>query len=502
MLVGVLGIVCQFGARVAAVSVLVCCALAVQHRPSIGQEEWQSSWTLDQKLAVQEALIWARTYYGLVDGQVGRMTRTAISDWQGMKGYPATGYLTPPQYDRLTTEAGATRQQLRFGIFLEPTTTFRVGFPFALMSDRGHMEDQSLVEYSSLDGTASYAMARFPCGAEECWNGLFAAMRSDVNDVVYEFIGSGQISVNGITGDQYIVYFVRRENGTAGLVRLRFPKSDSTWLAIATAVGTYFDPFNNRSIRLAPLQPASSSPAPTPPQPAWGANAPPQGLPVPPPPPRYGEPVVTSSGSGFFVNGSGDVVTNHHVIAGCDDVRVITHDRQAEDARVRAVDARSDLAVLATPLRPEQFVRLRTGSSIPLGADVIALGFPLGQLLGSQVSATRGNVSSLVGIADDTTELTITAPIQPGNSGGPLLDANGLLTGVVVATLDSGRMLEMTGAIPQNVNFAIKSLVLQAFLDGNGVEYETGSPEDADRVPAEMVAQQAAAYTVRVECHE
>ena len=196
----------------------------------------------------------------------------------------------------------------------------------------------------------------------------------------------------------------------------------------------------------------------------------------------------------------GDVVTNRHVVDRCGTVQFVTSERRVEVVRIIAAEAQVDLAVLSTAVRPEAFARLRTGSSVALGADVVALGFTLGELLGSQVSATRGNVSSQVRMSDDTTELTITVPIQPGNSGGPLLDTNGLLVGVVVATLHSGRMLELTGAVPQNVNVAIKSLVVQAFLEANGIDYGLANPSEVGAMTVEQVVRQAAGLTVRIEC--
>jgi S1-C subfamily serine protease len=102
-------------------------------------------------------------------------------------------------------------------------------------------------------------------------------------------------------------------------------------------------------------------------------------------------------------------------------------------------------------------------SAIPprLGEPVWAAGFPLNGLLAPSINVTPGAVSSEAGIWNTTTLVQITAPVQPGSSGGPLLTNDGRVAGVVVSTLNVAFMLAVKGSIPQNVNFAIKSSVLR-----------------------------------------
>ena len=103
-------------------------------------------------------------------------------------------------------------------------------------------------------------------------------------------------------------------------------------------------------------------------------------------------------------------------------------------------------------------------------------GFPLTGLLSSGPTLTTGDVSALTGLRDNPNHFTITAPVQPGNSGGPLLDAQAHVIGVVVAKLNAARIAQMTGGdIPQNVNFAIKGSEALAFLAANGVQPRAGA---------------------------
>ena len=94
--------------------------------------------------------------------------------------------------------------------------------------------------------------------------------------------------------------------------------------------------------------------------------------------------------------------------------------------------------------------------NLRLGQEIFTLGYPLGEFLGKSVKLSTGDISSLYGIQDDPRLIQISNPIQPGNSGGPLLNENGEIVGVVVSTLNARYFYENESIIPQNVNFAIK----------------------------------------------
>jgi len=196
-----------------------------------------------------------------------------------------------------------------------------------------------------------------------------------------------------------------------------------------------------------------------------------------------------ATGSGMRIS-RGLAITNNHVIAGCQ--RLALNGRVA---RVQASDARSDLALLSST-GDGPAVSLR-GQRVGVGEAVSVTGYPLRGLL-SGFNLTTGNISSLSGVGGDTRYLQITAPVQPGNSGGPMLDSAGNLAGVVVSKLDAIQTAKITGDIPQNVNFAINVNVLRAFLDANNVDYATAGAAAA--VPTTVVAERARAFTVLIEC--
>jgi hypothetical protein len=203
-----------------------------------------------------------------------------------------------------------------------------------------------------------------------------------------------------------------------------------------------------------------------------------------------------SSGTAFAI-APGLLITNQHVIAGCSSVEVITKDGRRTGAIVDA-DDQIDLALLSVSGIKGATARLRSPRNVRLGESVMVFGFPLAGSLSSSGNFTSGLVSALRGLRDAAGELQITAPVQPGNSGGPLMDASGLVIGVVQAKLDALRSAIVTGDIPQNINFAISLEVLAGFLVKNRVAFRDGTisaPLDTARV-----AELAQSFTYRVEC--
>jgi len=186
------------------------------------------------------------------------------------------------------------------------------------------------------------------------------------------------------------------------------------------------------------------------------------------------------------------LITNAHVVEGC--ARLSLADGRA--AQVQALDPRSDLALLnvsgLATLATLRAGRLRQGDAVSV------VGFPLNGVLASGAQVTAGNVSALAGMQNDSRFIQISAPVQPGNSGGPLVDASGNVVGVVVSKLNALKMAEITGDIPQNVNFAVSPLVLQGFLEANSVDYKA-EPSTRNLSTAD-VAEQAKRYTFLVQC--
>lgn len=145
-------------------------------------------------------------------------------------------------------------------------------------------------------------------------------------------------------------------------------------------------------------------------------------------------------------------------------------------------------------------MRFRDGRGIRPADAVVALGFPYAGLLATSPQVTTGTVSALAGLNDDSRFLQLTAPVQPGNSGGPLVDLSGNVVGIVSARINDVAIAEATGSLPQNINFAIKSTTIREFLDAHRIEYLV-APSDTKLDPAD-VGEKAMKSTVMVECYK
>ncbi|WHZ16869.1 MAG: hypothetical protein OJF52_003719 [Nitrospira sp.] len=210
------------------------------------------------------------------------------------------------------------------------------------------------------------------------------------------------------------------------------------------------------------------------------------------------EAAPASTGTGFVVSKQGHIMTNYHVVEKCGTVRATTEGRKKE-VTIVGTDAENDLALLQLSDPVPSMARFREGRTIRPGDGVIVVGFPLPGLLASEAQVTTGTVSALAGIGNNTRFLQISAPVQPGNSGGPLLDQSGNTVGVVVSKLNALTIAKTTGDIPQNINFAINSAVAKAFLDSQSVEYETGVSSQS--VGAAEIGAAARKFTLLLECY-
>jgi S1-C subfamily serine protease len=207
-------------------------------------------------------------------------------------------------------------------------------------------------------------------------------------------------------------------------------------------------------------------------------------------------PQLFATGSGFYVTRSGHLLTNNHVVAQCREVR-ITVGEAGVPAKVLGTDPDRDLALLQAPQPPAEAVVFRADPP-RLGENVVVVGFPLAGLLSSDAIVTSGIVSALAGARNDRRQLQISAPIQPGNSGGPTFDPSGHVVGVAVATLNTMRLAQAIGAIPENINFAVKAEEARQFLSEHGIAVQTAAA--TKELSVATIADQALKVTVRLEC--
>ncbi len=200
----------------------------------------------------------------------------------------------------------------------------------------------------------------------------------------------------------------------------------------------------------------------------------------------------SSSGTGFRVDKKGMLITNYHVVKGCSDVKV-----NGNKVVVKSTDSRNDLALLQGS--PSSLIPyFRAGRSVRLGDDIIIAGYPLQSVLGSGLNVTTGTVASLSGLGNNTSRMQITAPINSGNSGGPVFDNSGRIVGVVVSKINTTKAREILGEDIQGANFAIKGSVVRSFLDMNDVDYEVSSSNK--NMSTADIAENAKEYTALIKC--
>ncbi|WP_165690907.1 S1C family serine protease [Consotaella salsifontis] len=248
-----------------------------------------------------------------------------------------------------------------------------------------------------------------------------------------------------------------------------------------------------------PQTPQASQPAP-----AQVASQAPSTVDTPVPEPAVSDKdnyeQATSSGTGFFVSESGEILTNFHVVNECRRPVVLQGRSVPLPATIVALDETNDLALMKVEKQGGQFAKFNV--KVRLGEAVAAYGYPLSSILSSGGNFTLGNVTAQTGLRDDSRYLQMSAPVQPGNSGGPLLDSHGNVAGIVTAKLNAFAAMLATGDIAQNVNFAIRSATAVSFLLANGIEVTfANDAASSPKLDAPDLADFAKEISVAIRCH-
>ena len=199
-----------------------------------------------------------------------------------------------------------------------------------------------------------------------------------------------------------------------------------------------------------------------------------------------------ASGTGFYVSEDGHIITNHHVIDGCMDIKVQSQGELIPTIRL-AEDKQNDLALLKVSQEPHYVFALSNDSPYPL-QEIVVAGFPFGDRYSSTLKFTKGIVSSLAGLGDNYSEIQIDAALQQGNSGGPIIDEYGNVVAVAVAKLDAKYMFENFGIIPENTNFGVKASAVRNLLEANRVNLKASSNELISKRDLSSIAADGTVY--------
>ena len=198
--------------------------------------------------------------------------------------------------------------------------------------------------------------------------------------------------------------------------------------------------------------------------------------------------LAAASGTGFFINKSGVLVSNNHVIDSCDK-NFVFYDGESFEAKVLGVDRVNDLALMKTNINPKSHFSI-SNQDASLLDDVIIAGYPLGKNISASIKTTKGSVTSLAGFGDNYSNFQTDAALNQGNSGGPIIDNKGNVIGVAVANFGKEEGIE-------SFNFGIKSSVLKTFINSFNVSYgQHNESEMSNKELGKIITES----TVYIEC--
>lgn len=447
--------------------------------------------TADEKRLLQTGLAFANAYNGLIDGAWGNASQRALERYEARNGRsdPVTNvevlFLVLETYGLLERHGWAREYNSTMDMsFLVPSVGFIAGDPsenFLNMELAGTSlgysltigdgaQTQPLHEFTAREAVGEAYQVRKPLlwiTSARTATGLTLYTRSDYRGGVWATIilSAGDEDAGALAAVTGSI-----EPGYA-------PQIGPSPGVLATGIKTMADILDEGPSGLPKTEPPGMAAAPS----------------AEPLPGQGGTEQRMGFGTAFLVSTSGDFLTNNHVVSGCSTLSI-----DGLPANVVATDTAFDLALLRVSPAPSALPAEFAERPARLNSDVTVIGYPLPDLLGG-LNVTRGSVTSLKGIAGDGVRMQISAPVQPGNSGGPVVNAAGQVVGVVVSKLDAQMVANATGDIPQNVNFAIRAEIAKLFLYQNGVE-PIEVPE-AEALPPENIAETAEGFTRLLTCN-
>jgi len=403
-------------------------------------QKWFNGLSDWERRGIQTNLILSGFYTGFADGRFGRNTYEALLAFERRHSIFGNGILSQFEAARLVQVAQQWRDAMQFRDARVPKAGALLPIPYALVGRQADTDRGAIWEGNSGVRIEAAAYGLNDVSLEL----LYAAMseprvspgityRSTKNNF---FVISGEDS-----GVKYYHLFERTPYALSGFSVFWNSSADGAGSRVAiylASKASYFAPA-----------------APPPPLVGNTETAQVSAAPVAKTKPRR------SSGSGFFVSATGLILTNHHVVDNCSSINVPRFGK----AEILRSDAKRDLAAILVD-RPADTQPTATfeGNSPPLGGTVVVGGFPLADLFASDFAVAFGSVTARRGVGGDETQFSISAPVQPGNSGGPVVNEHGRIVGITVGKLNDAKMMEHVGTTGANFGFAIDAAKAREFL--------------------------------------
>lgn len=463
-----------------ALAVLVVGSLTVLHAQTGDTEE------NDIKI-VQYLLLWTLDFQGQLDGQQGPVMQQAVRDYQRRIGVQPNGTLDGAQLKKLVDDAKAAVEKAGYSYVVDQTTNASVALPQALFTAVSRIKGGT--KYSTSDGQIEVTTQRV---SDLTLSQIYRAHIEplDKSGLMQNTFRGASFILSWTAGNNQTIERYDDQHGELRGIQIKFDRNTrSNFYPIALAMIADFLPFSEPA-PLALLKAPSAKSISTAPPPPPG----PKEAPAPRRPRGSSGSVSISSGTGFVVSAKGHILTNAHVVEDC--AKISTEGQN--NLKLVGVDQRNDLALLLPPATSNVRVAKFAAEAVRLGEDLATFGFPLRGILSERLHMTTGIVSSMAGLQGDPKFIQISAPVQRGNSGGPVVDFAGRVIGIVTSKLDAIEINRVSGDLPQAVNFAVRHDLAMSFMRRNGVEPETAPPGEAMRKTD--LASEAAAYTLPLTC--
>jgi serine protease Do len=438
----------------------------------------------DDQTATTVGLIASGDFNGFHHNGFNERYYRAVLGFEHREHLTEDGILAPHEMMRLKSVIGHFFDHFELKEYYHPVTGSKLFVPRSLF-DREKPYEKGLA-FETTDKRMSLSFSAH-AQYDTSFEGLFELLATPSIDrsISYKRIKDQFFVVNGeYKGRKFYSYMERVPYGSTGFTLTWKSQLDPTAVKLSILMANAFSAFPAAPAATAEVQQAE------------------------PPPPAPQAPVATvqkppnnSSGTGFRVTDAGHVLTNFHVAGQCRRIRLHRQGEAPIDATLVAHDEVNDLAIVkAASALPGTIASFSGKSSVRAGSEIVVFGFPLTGLLSDSGNFTTGNITSMAGLGNDSRMFQISAPVQPGNSGGPVLDRTGGVVAVIVSKLNAVGVANQTGDVPQNVNFAIKSNVALGFIDGIGINTKD-QPSESPTLDAPSLAEKARDFTFLIECN-
>lgn len=416
----------------------------------VHSEWWFNSQSQADREAIQNDLIWTGDYSQILDGVFGNSTFAAIKAYQTRNRFVPDGVLEQSERSKLLLDGQAARGVTNWSPVTVDNIGLNISLPLALLDPPKSENDGKT--WLSKDGRFSVSVyrAKYQGGT---FSGTYASFdhAPEFGNIAYRTFRPNFFIVASRVGERNLYTRAWDKGGEMAALTISWsgkPDEDIRKLVVA---------MSDSGVSTTRTEAQSTSGPITTMPPQVDENKI-----VETPLPTAQKKIQT--GTGFFVSSNGDLITNAHVVEGCDSAIVRLDDSRMSPTVIVAKDTLADLALLRSTVPNPSFAVFHSGAPIRLGSDIELFGFPLLDMLTNTGNFVTGTVAALAGPGNDASLIQITAPVQSGNSGGAVLDRSGNAVAVVVSKTNTVPN-EKGSEVVQSVNFAISGDVVKSFLE-------------------------------------